>query len=374
MMPSPLISVQLTSDLEHPIVDNWDRFVEQHPHPHPQQTSSWARVQLTRGWSSFRLLLTTPDHTLPVGGVQVLVKPFKKIGTLAYVQRGPLLSPEHPELGARLLPQLALACRQYRVRYLSMIRPYDHGPGENQLRSAGYFPQPDFLPPQTSEKATLIIDLRPPLDEILSRMRTTTRRYIRQSLRSKLSVRMGTRADLPTFGRLIEILCHRRGVRSNVPTKGEYLFQVWDAFQPRNQLALFMTEWKDQPIGALMVLLQGQWARAWRIGWSGEGEELRPNERIYWEAIQWAKANGAHYFDLMGFNTRIAHALNAGQKWPDVPEAGMAYFKLSLGGNPMVLPPYECRFFPTFLQHFMRHLGLRLLAQKWASSLMRQHE
>ncbi|MBX3748021.1 MAG: GNAT family N-acetyltransferase [Verrucomicrobiae bacterium] len=336
----------------------WDAWVARHPQPHPEQSSGWGDAQRIRGWEPCRWTLREGDRLL--GGVQVLVRPAPRLGHVAYIQRGPLLLEEAAHLAPLLLQTLRTAAAQRRWAYLSMVLPYQGGPSEAALRAAGYFPQPALLPPQTSEAATLVVDLTPPEEEILARMRRTTRRYIRQGQERGLLIRSGSESDLDTFGQLMLALCARRGVRSNIPA-GEFLHRVWQAFHPGGHIRLFLAQHDARPIAGLIVLALGTWARAWRIGWSGEAPDLRPNESLYWAAMRWARESGHRHFDFMGFETNLARALAEGRQPSPSSLSSLAQFKLGLGGIPMVLRPFQCRFFHPLVQLLLRAGGHRLL-------------
>lgn len=336
----------------------WDEWVACHPQPHPEQTSGWGAAQRCRGWVASRLVVRREDRT--VGGVQVLTKRLRRFLRVAYVQRGPLLAEDTPEVGPFLLRAILDTGRLRGWTYLSMILPYEGGPTEAELGHAGFVPQPKALPPQSSEGATIVVDLTPPEDEILGRMRRTTRRYIRQGEERGLTVREGSASDLDRFGELMLALCARRKVRANVPT-GAFLHGVWQAFHPTDRARLFLADRQGQTIAGLIVLALGDWARAWRIGWSGESPELRPNESLYWEAMRWAKRAGHRYFDFMGFDTETALALREGRECPTGSVSNLAQFKLGLGGTPKVLRPFRCRFFHPALHGLVRAGGLRIL-------------
>ena len=54
-------------------------------------------------------------------------------------------------------------------------------------------------PVTPTPRATILVDLNPDLDEILSRMRRSGRKAVRRSLRNGVAVREGTEADVATF-------------------------------------------------------------------------------------------------------------------------------------------------------------------------------
>ena len=78
------------------------------------------------------------------------------------------------------------------------------------------------------------------------------------------------------------------------------------------------------------------WAK--RFGWSGAQRKRYPNEGLLWATMQWAKAQGYHWFDQDGVKWEAAEALANDEPIPESAKKSASYFKLGFGGQPLLLP------------------------------------
>ena len=271
----------------------WDEFVRQHPDPHHEQTSLWARFRRAYGWKAVRQIARIDGRI--VGGVQILEHRIARFFTVGYVPRGPLLT---DEVDATLMvAELKRLVRARRLNYLAVSLPYFARSLGPVLEQSGFLVRPDRLPPAVWTKATAVIALDRDEAEILAAISATKRKQIRRAQKAGIIVRQGTKADLPAFEELLVALCRRRGVASNIPL-GQGLESLWETFSPRGHLKLLVAELNGIPLSALLLVAVGGWVRAWRIGWSGRHEKECPSHLIYWEGIRWARQNGFKYFDI----------------------------------------------------------------------------
>ena len=339
----------------------WDRFVMEGPCPHHEQTALWGKLQSFRGWRPFRALMRQAN-TL-IGGAQILERRVRHIGNIGYLSRGPLIVPDDATLRRSLLSAIRRIAQQRRLIYLAVNLPYPSDFTASDLEASGFSVRHERLPPRTSMAATIFLDLTQDLETVLAKMQTTTRRYIRQGQRRGATVREGKAEDMEIFGRLLASHCERRGVHPNIP-QGDFLCEIWKTFAPGGYLKLFMAELGDEVLITLLVFAMGTWARAWRVGWSGRHPEARPNELVYWEAIKWAKSNGCHFFDIVGFDTGNARAILEGRVIPESERCGMSDWKLGFGGRVMLFPPGYCYFGNPVAQVLYRSIGAPLLDSK----------
>lgn len=329
------------------------------PTAHHEQTSRWGAVQRFAGWRAGRLICHLNGKI--VGGAQVLEKPIGPFGwTVGYLNRGPLLNPDSPELRAELMRALQRHARQRRMIYMAVVLPYDGAQLEAELLAAGFCVSPDALPPSTAMKATSVLDLVPPEAELLASMRAKTRQHIRKSLKSGLVLRRGATEDVGTFRQLLEALCRRRGVSSNVP-RGKFLSELWAQFSANGNMELFLVEKDKEVVAAMLLFASGQWVRAWRFGWAGNFADCYPTELIYWEAIKWARAGGYRFFDLAGFDTEYARAIVAQRPLTEEKICKISFFKQGFGGSILPLHPGYCYFPNPLLRVVFKCGGARLL-------------
>ncbi|MCC7377109.1 MAG: GNAT family N-acetyltransferase [Verrucomicrobiales bacterium] len=340
----------------------WDEWVQQSAHPHPEQHSAWGEAQRTAGWTPV-LLLAYAGETL-VGGAQILERPVKRLGRVGYVNRGPLIGVDDPQLRSAMVRELVRMARDRRHLYQVFALGYDGQGFADEMMRQGFMLRPQALPPVRVMRDTAVLDLRGSMDDLLAAMRSSTRKHIRQGLKRGLRIRMGTEEDLPTFDVLLEALCQRRGARRNIPG-GDFLKVLWRGFQKSESLHMFVACVGDTPIAALLVFSLGGWVREWRIGWNGENAEMLPNELLRWEVMRWAKEREKVFYDFSGFDGPLTEMILSGQELPAEAMTGPSWFKLGFGGRPLRLCEDYC-YFPNPVGRFvMRRFGDRLLKSRW---------
>lgn len=334
----PMYEVVTSRNEEDP---EWDALVLNCPDPHHEQTSLWGAAQRIRGWEAMRILVRRNGGL--VGGVQILERALGRFVRVGYIHRGPLASIDDDRLRGRLVHAIGAYARARHLTYLSVVLPYGGSPWVPHLKAQAFGISHPSLPPRTSMRSTIVLDLEPELDELMAGMRRTTRTHVRQGSRRGLHFREGEQRDLQTFETLLAALCQRRGVSPNIPG-GNFLQELWRRFAPSGHLKLFLTEQKGEQISALLAFTTGHWFRVWRVGWSGEHAGMRPNQLMYWEAIKWARLNGYKYFENSGFDTDNARAMVEGRDLSKSVWCGMSFFKLGFGGKVLPLDPGYCFF------------------------------
>jgi peptidoglycan pentaglycine glycine transferase (the first glycine) len=336
---------------------NWDHFVQSHADPHIEQLSAFGTFRSREGWTPLRIIARREKEI--IGGAQILEHAVGKFGVVGHVARGPLL-----ESGSDIQRSMAFALRdtahQRHLTYLIVSLPYLGQSMAAPLLDVGFFPRPEQLPPANGAMATLVINLSKDLAAIFGEIRKSRRNEIRRGQRAGTLVRKGTREDVPRFVELVAQHCARLGVRSNMPGSG-FAQLIWDYGHPRGQVHLFMAESDHKTVGALMIFTIGQWARAWRIGWNGTHADKFPTQVLFWETIRWAKEQGYHHYDFVGFDLKDAKMVQAG-KSPETPfKCPISFFKAGWGGVVKILPGDYCYFPNPVIRGIMRVGGARLL-------------
>ena len=147
--------------------------------------------------------------------------------------------------------------------------------------------------------ATLLIDLTKNLDDILAQMKRATRYGIRRSLREGITVREGTERDLSTFYCILVATSQRQQFS---PYPEEYFIKMWRVLGPHGYIRLFLAEYEDETVSAILTVPFRDTVIYKKGAWSGRHGNRRPNEALHWTAIKWAKAHGYCYYDFEGVN------------------------------------------------------------------------
>ncbi len=304
----------------------WEEFVGSHPRGNLLQSTAWGDFKARWGWRPHRFLVHRGGE--PVAGAQVLLRPLPLGHAVAYVPRGPVAEPHDDEALASLWHALHEWARSRRVAWLT-VEPNWPLPPEAvapKLATAGFRPAVRHVQP----RATLVVDLRPELEEILARMKQKWRYNIRLSGRKGVKVRAGGEGDFEAFYKLMRETGHRDGFAVRPLA---YYRDAWHAFQPGRSV-LLLAEYGGDVLAGLLVFRHGRTAY-YLYGASSRQERHRmPNHALQWAAIRWAKEQGCQVYDLWGIPQEAA----AGQQDGHGGLWGVYRFKRGFGGRPVLYP------------------------------------
>ncbi len=314
-----------------PAPERWDAFAAAHPQAHILQTPDWGCLKATFGWRADRIALADANGAV-CAGAQILYRrlPFR-LGTLAYIPKGPLTPPDwwdgESELMAGLWQIIHRDAQQHGARWLKVEAPFEESEAIGAaLRAAGFRPSAQNVQPPR----TMLLDISGDEETILAAMKQKTRYNIRLSAKKEVAVREGTRADLASFNAMMQITGGRDGFGVHAPN---YYERAYDLFAPPGRAALLIASYDGRDLAGVMVFALGK--TAWYFyGASTDQERQRmPAYATQWEAIRWAKARGCTVYDLWGVPDADEATLEAefearrGDLW------GVYRFKRGFGGR-----------------------------------------
>jgi lipid II:glycine glycyltransferase (peptidoglycan interpeptide bridge formation enzyme) len=309
-----------------PTSTQWDAFVASHPHGHILQTWTWGVLKSHFGWTADRVAATRDDRI--VAGAVVLFRPLPlRLGTLAYIPKGPVLDFADDDLAGELLQGLERPLKRNRSILLK-IEPdrVDDPAFAARLASIGFRPSLQTVQPPR----TIIINIARSDDEILAAMHQKTRYNIRLAAKKDVIVREAQESDLPAFNALMQATGERDGFFVH---SAEYYETAYRLFVPTGKAKLFVATFEDKIIAGIFVFAQGD--RAWYFyGASGEAERQRmPNHALQWAGIQWAKSLGCKEYDLWGVPDEAEATLEAHYLERHDDLWGVYRFKRGFGGR-----------------------------------------
>ena len=309
-----------------PSPEQWNAFIDSRPSGHILQTSAWGELKAQFGWTADRIAVMR-DGQIAAGALVLFRSLPMRLGTLAYIPKGPVLDFDDEVLSLELLGGFDRLMRRHRSILLK-IEPDRLAELAFSVRLAhfGFRPSPQTVQPPR----TITINIACHDDDILAAMHPKTRYNIRLSARKDVVVREANESDLAAFNALMQTTGERDEFAVHSP---EYYALAYQLFVPGNQARLFVATYQDQVIAGLFAFAQGK--RAWYFyGASGAVERERmPNHALQWAAIQWAKARGCCEYDLWGIPdedeaTLEAHYLDRSDDlW------GVYRFKRGFGGK-----------------------------------------
>ena len=349
--------IEVAAALEDP---QWDQFLELASGNHHVQTAQWAELKSDSGWQVLRLVIWQGDRI--VGGVQILHRLMRFVGRVGYAPHGPVIPDSNTRLYEQLFAELDAVVRAENFAYL-MIQP---PPGADRavalLRARGFNPTPLHIAPT----ATLVIDLRQSPSEWLAAMRSSTRRSIRRSLSSGLTIRVAGEADLPAVYSVLEATGRRQGF---TPAPLAYFRRLWRLFAPSGRLVIFVAELQGEMVAVELDIIFGDTVVSKRAGWSGRHSKLNPTKRLIWAALNWAKQHGYKQYDLEGLDRDLASAIVGGDS--STLALGPDAFKLGFGGRVIVLPENHEYVYGRITAWAHRNLWLKFVPARWRSEVTR---
>ncbi len=267
------------------------------PNAHALQSWAWGDFKTRWGWQVERLLWT--EANLPVAAAQVLRRsiPYTPWSFL-YVSKGPTWDYHNPALVTQVLADLENYGYQKSGLFLKIDPdvPMPESPNDyflELLHQRHWY----FSAEQIQFRNTVVIDLTPSADDLLTAMKTKWRYNIRLAERRGVTVRLGTVQDIPTFYQMYAETAKRDGFLLR-PTA--YYQDVWQRFLENNQAEMLLASVEGQAVAGLILFVFG--TTAWYMyGASTEQHRpLMPNHLLQWTAMQRAKARGCTCYDMWG--------------------------------------------------------------------------
>jgi len=340
----------------------WDYFLSNAHNGHHEQTSLWGQVKEAYGWKPIRIIIYNNRDI--VAGAQILYRKIKCLGSVGYLAKGPCIGSDNVELVNLIINAINDTALSKKMLYMVIDLPYY---GKNfipYLLSAGFKSSPKALPPTGLMTATLVINLENELEDILAQMQIRTRYNIRHGLRKGVTVREGKETDIGHFFELMVSTAIRR-CENPIPADERFFSRLWQLFEPKGWLKLFITEYCNEVVAIYLAFPFGDTVRVWKVGWSGKHANVHPNNVCWWEIIVWAKKNGYHFLDFVQVDPYIADILKNKKLIPEYIKMerlfGSTKFKLGFGGQVLEMPGAYSYFYNPLIRIAFNSFGNKLL-------------
>jgi len=300
----------------------WDEYISTLPGGHVLQTHAWGALKSAFGWRAEEI------RTAGAAAL-VLFRPLPlRLGTLAYIPRGPAVDWDDAHAVQTLLQAVDAACRRRRAALLK-IEPWLEDGVERaaRLRALGFRPSPQTV----QAPRTVLVDLAPRAEEdLLAAMKPKCRYNIRLAQRKGVTVRTAARADLAVFDALMAATSARDGFAVHTP---EYYAEAYRLLvEDANLGTLLLAEAEGRPLAGLFAAALGPLALYLYGASADEGRHLMPSYLLQWEAMRWARARGATCYDLLGVPDEDESTLEAHFEERQDGLWGVYRFKRGFGG------------------------------------------
>ncbi|TAE56029.1 MAG: peptidoglycan bridge formation glycyltransferase FemA/FemB family protein [Nostocales cyanobacterium] len=274
----------------------WDLLVKNHPQGCFMQTSTWADFKEIEGYKTFRYGLFL--DTKLVGGCIYYLYPHSEKANLLFTPGGPILPENQPEIAIELLlEQAKIIAQKYGTIALRIEPLWTEKPDYIK----GFVRAPvDLLPCET-----LLIDLRPNIDEILAAMKPKGRYNIRLSQRHGVKVNFSNDdQNIPKFYDLFWETVERQ--KFFAEPYGFFINLCQTLFKAE-MAEIGLATWKGEILGAILIVYCGHTATYLYGGSRLIHKQVMANYALHWQAIQRAKNRGCQFYDFYGFTSNPEH-------------------------------------------------------------------
>lgn len=251
---------------------------------HPLQLWGWGEVKASGHWRAERVGVYE-DDTL-VGLAQLLLRPLPgPLKSLAYVPRGPVAAPEKRE---EVLQALASYVKEQHGSVVLTVEP----DWKEIPAVAGWQVSPNPI----LMARTLILDLAKSENDLLADMTKKTRQYIRKSEGSGVEVRM---AKTPEDIAACLVIYKQTAQRAGFDLHGDHYYEdIFRLLGDHSQV--FMAVYEGRVVAFLWLAVSEATAFELYGGMNDEGQQLRANYTLKWEAIRRTKEWGVARYDMNG--------------------------------------------------------------------------
>jgi len=287
------------------------------------QSALWGRFKARFGWEARGFSVEWFQGTRPLLALSRRVAPLL---SMTYIPWGPELPAAFsaaPHSGAQATAELALALRPFlHSAFIRFDPPWFNPDGEMPLPLGGKFRRAgaDIQPPDT-----VLVDLTPPLEDILAAMKPKCRYNI--GLAEKRGVVVCEQENIEIFYRLLKETAQRDGIAvHNIEYYRALFDESREKSSPTNptQLRLYIARHENDDLAAIMALFRGKQATYLYGASSNIKRNLMAPHALQWKAMQDAKAFGCTVYDLFGIPP---------DESPGHPMAGLYRFKTGFGGS-----------------------------------------
>lgn len=270
----------------------WESFLQKHPEANFLQSWYWGVFHAKLGKQIERLGFYQGSEL--VGVMSAVVEPARR-GRYLTVAGGPILDWNNTELIKtfdRAVKETAIkhSCIFVRIRPQLLDNEFSH----TVFHSLGSRPSPMHL----TADLTSQIDLSPSEEELMGKIRKSTRYEIRQA--QKLGIKITTSTDPSEIDEFYEMQLATAKRHGFVPFSLAFLKEQFATFAAENLALLYKAEFEGKLLAEAFIIFYGTEA-TYHYGASTQDGRTYPGAYIIqWEAMREAKRRGLARYNLWG--------------------------------------------------------------------------
>ncbi len=285
--------------MEESIEKEYTEFLKQHNKGHYAQSIEWAKIK--DEWKNEIIILRNKEGKIKAT-LSLLIRKLPYINsTLMYAPRGPVCDIDDEKSFKELMDEVDKLAKKYKAFMVKMDPDIlaDNEKFKFIANKYGFIVEGKIKDVNTLLQPRFVfrLDLRNKTEEeIFASFHSKTRYNIRLAGKKGVTLREGTREDLPKFQEILEITGNRDGFYIR---KKEYFEKIYDSFESDN-IKLVFAEYEGKPIACVLNIFYGK--KEWYLygGSLNEHRNLMPTYLLQWEMIKQAIKRGCDFYDFRG--------------------------------------------------------------------------
>jgi len=257
------------------------------------QSYEWGQLKEKFGWKPIRIVLEEGEKL--IAGISILKREIPFIRhSLFYAPRGPIIDFDDKDLLHNLLDCIEKEADRGHALSLKIDPELPEGETRvlNNLSSLGF----EKALKQVQPRATLILDLKPELDELLAGFEEKTRYNIRLAEKKGVVIKEdNSQKGVEAFSQLYQVTAKRDNFMIH---PASYYQAIREIIFNAGLGTCFLAYFQDKPVAGVIIFAFG--GKIWYMYGASASEyrNVMPNHLLHWEVIKWAKNKGYREYDL----------------------------------------------------------------------------
>ncbi len=320
----------------------WESFLYQCQEKTFLDSWNWGEFQKKEGEKIWRLGIYESEELVALA---LVIKIKAKRGTFLFVPHGPTVRDQRTKNPAStrrrgeagkeqilgtLLDELKVIAKQEKADFIRIAPIWERNEENIKIfKDLKFRKAPIHMHPEV----TWEMSITPPEEELLMKMRKTTRYLIRQAQKNS-DIEIVKSQNIEDLKKFAEIYCATAKRHKFVPFSPSYLQNQFSSFSPDNQILIFLGKYKNEIVSSSIIVF---WQN---IGFYHHGASLSKYNKVpvsyllQWEAIKEAKKRGCKKYNFWGIaDQKGTSSSQARAKIKKHPWWGLTLFKMGFGGH-----------------------------------------
>lgn len=298
----------------------WNRFVENNTQQTFHQSWEWGQMHRFLGSKTYNYAVFRDDKII---AAFLTIKVCARRGVFLLVPHGPVFNKkltmsQIQKIMLLIKKQLVMIGKMERCTFIR-IAPILQRSSENRklFKDLGFVKAPIFVQSEQS----LVLDLRPDLNLILSQMRKTTRSILKNN--QKYNVKLYKSQSADDFENFFKLYKKTVSAKKYTGHQKDFIKAEFDSFSRSKKASLYFCKHEGKIASAAMVILSRK-SGFYHYGASDYNIKIPASHLLQWHIINDLKTQGYHYYNFWGI---------APDNKPKHPWWGLTVFKKGFGGK-----------------------------------------